>query len=61
MLVSGVVNICDDSGEVITKRGVTADADVLIKTEMIYSDELSEKYEIKYLQENKGECSNKGR
>lgn len=47
VLVSGVVNICDDSGEVITKRGVTADADVLIKTEMIYSDELSEKYENK--------------
>lgn len=33
--------------EVIAKRGVTADADVLIKTEMIYSDELSEKYENK--------------
>ena len=47
VLVSGVVNICDDSGEVIAKRGVTADADVLIKTEMIYSDELSEKYENK--------------
>lgn len=47
VLVSGIVNICDDSGEVIAKRGVTADADVLIKTEMIYSDELSEKYENK--------------
>lgn len=31
VLVSGVINICDDSGEVIAKRGVTADADVINK------------------------------
>jgi len=45
ILVSGIREIRDDAGEVSGRNYVSSDADVLIRTELAYTDEFSEKYE----------------
>lgn len=47
VLISGVVEILNDSKEVIDKKIVCADADIDIKTTASYSDSLDKVYEIK--------------
>ncbi len=48
VLVSGTVDIHDDSGTVIKKKPVYADADVMINTQYDYNDIFSVIYEDKY-------------
>lgn len=47
ILVSGIVEIYDDTGELMTKRAVNADADIYVRNETEYSDTLEAVYEQK--------------
>lgn len=45
VLVSGVLEITDDSGQVVKKKAVAADADIMLETEYTYQDSFSMEYE----------------
>lgn len=47
ILVSGVINVKDDYGSVISRKNVCADADISICTEYEYEDRIKAKYEYK--------------
>ena len=47
VLVSGIVNVYDDYGEVLSTKEVCADADILMNTVYEYKDELKIKYTYK--------------
>lgn len=47
ILVSGIVEIYDDSGTLTAKKAVNADADIYIRSEIEYSDTLQAVYEKK--------------
>ncbi len=47
VLISGIVEILGDSGEVLRKDMVLADGDVIIEAKTSYYDEISKKYEEK--------------
>lgn len=47
VLVSGIVNVCDDYGTVIAEKQVHADADILIQTVYNYQDEVKIRYKYK--------------
>ncbi len=47
ILISGVVEILGDSGELLRKDTVLADGDVIIEAKTSYYDEISKKYEAK--------------
>ncbi len=47
ILISGIVEIYGDSGEIIKKEAVRADGDVMIQSETSYYNEVSKKYQKK--------------
>lgn len=47
LLVSGTIDVMNDSGEVTTQKYVTSDADVWAETTYFYEDELSASYQQK--------------
>lgn len=48
VLISGVLELKDDGGNIIKKEAVCADGDINIRTEYVYQDSCEERYEKKY-------------
>lgn len=49
ILVSGIVNVYDDYGTVLSSKQVAADADILIETDYEYNDKLDSRYNYKLM------------
>lgn len=47
VLVSGTIDVLNDSGEVIARRFVDSDADIMAETKVLYKEDLSVTYEEK--------------
>lgn len=53
LLVSGMVDVMNDAGEVATQNYVTADADIVLETVYHYEDVISKKYKNKVYTDKK--------
>lgn len=53
VLVSGMLEITDDSGAVVSRRYVAADADIRLVTQEVYNDSFQLKHQVRVYQEEK--------